>query len=151
MEPATCELQVVGGDDQRAGEDQWHQQRRDDDGAENADDDGAREAGDGERDQHRSAERGAQGAAVQLVERVGADPDGQEERGEREREPRVAEVRREPGPDRDVREVPECVGRMQERDVVAPAAALERVEGRPRDGHARRPQTTMPPPRLRRR
>ena len=37
---------------------------------------------------------------------------------------------------------------MEQRHVVAPAAGRERVEGRPRLGHARRPQTTMPPPRL---
>ena len=40
---------------------------------------------------------------------------------------------------------------MQQRDVVAPAARGERVERRPRLGHARRPQRTVQPPRLRRR
>ena len=39
---------------------------------------------------------------------------------------------------------------MEQRDVVAPAARGERVERRPRLGHARRPQRTVQPPRLRR-
>ena len=58
-------------------------------------------------------------------------------------------LRRERGADHDVRQMPRGVRRMQQRHVVAPAAGCERVERRPRDVvHARRPQTTMPPPRL---
>ena len=66
------------------------------------------------------------------------------------REPALVEVRREAGADHDVAQVPGRVGRVQQRDVVAPAARGERVERRPRLGHVRRPQRTVQPPRLRR-
>ena len=72
------------------------------------------------------------GRPVQLVERVRADADREEERGERGAEPRPGERRRERGADRDIAQVPERVRRVEERDVVAPAARRKRVERRPR-------------------
>ena len=53
-------------------------------------------------------------------------------RGEARQQSLDLQLRRERGADRDVRQMPERVRRVQERDVVAPAAALERVEGRAR-------------------
>ena len=93
------------------------------------------------------------GRPLQLVERVRPDAHRERERERRPAEQRPVHPRRERRADRDVREMPERVRRMEERDVVAPAARTQRVERRPRPcrGHARRPQTTMPPPTLSRR
>ena len=92
------------------------------------------------------------GAALELVQRVRADAEGEEEGRDREAEDPEVEPRREPRADRDVREVPQRVRRVEQRHVVAPAARGERVERGPRAvRHVFRPQTTMPPPRLRRR
>ena len=101
----------------------------------------------------RGGDAGLQRPAAQLVEGVRADPHRERERERRPAQQRPVHARRERGPDRDVREVPERVRRMEERDVVAPAARTERVERgpRPRRGHARVPQTTIPPPTLSRR
>ena len=55
----------------------------------------------------------------------------EEERGDPPHHAVGVEVRREGGADRDVRQVPERVRRVQKRDVVAPAAPHERVPGGP--------------------
>src|SRR5207302_9103368 len=89
-----------------------------------------------------------QRAALPLVERVGAEPESEEERGSGGSEPVGVEVGRQRGADRDIAQVPRRVGRVQKRQVVAPAARREGVEGGPRLGHRRRPQTTTQPPRL---
>ena len=80
--------------------------------------------------------------ALQLVERVRSDADREEERGQRDQEPLDLEVRRQGRSDRDVGEMPERVRRMEQRQVVAPAARLQRVERRPARAHERRPQVT---------
>ncbi len=52
----------------------------------------------------------------------------------------------------DIGQMPERVGRVEQGDVVAPAAGLERVERRALlDFHFPRPHMTTPPPKLRRR
>ena len=78
----------------------------------------------------RARDRGAQRSAVELVERVGADPDGEEE-GEH-----VCSRggRRRPGPTRhdpidDVREVPQRVRRVQQRPPVAQLPVARRNVG----------------------
>ena len=73
---------------------------------------------------------------------VRPDSDREEERGERDQQTVDLEVRREGGSDRDVREMPQRVRRMEERQVVPPAARLQRVERRPALAHERRPQVT---------
>ena len=89
---------------------------------------------------------------VELVERVRADPDGEEERGERRQEAVPGERGSERGADRDVAQVPGRVRRVEERDVVAPAAGRERVErGAACLSRHALPHMTMPPPRLSRR
>jgi hypothetical protein len=81
--------------------------------------------------------------AVELVERVRSDADGEEEGGERDEETPRFEVGGETGADRDLREMPERVRRMMDPLVIAPAAWGERVEGRPRlRVQARRPHMT---------
>ena len=67
-------------------------------------------------------------ASVQLVERVGADPDAQEEGAQRRDKPTRVERRRNGRAYRDVAQVPCGVRRMQQRDQIAPAAAREGVE-----------------------
>src|ERR1700675_1571210 len=82
---------------------------------------------------------------------MGADAHPEEKRKEGEAEHVALEVGSKPCSDRDVREMPERVRRMQQRDVVAPSPWRERVEGGTGGaGHVRRPQVTIPPPRLRR-
>ena len=93
-------------------------------------------------------------ASVQLVQRVRADSHREQECEHGQAEQPPAEVRCERSADRNVRQMPERVRRMQQRHVIAPAAGCERVERGARAGarrHARRPQTTIPPPRLMRR
>ncbi len=99
--------------------------------------------------QRAARDGGAQRPAVQLVEAVRGDADGEAERRQRRHQPAAVERRGEGGADRDVRQVPGRVGQVQERDVVAPAAGCERVErGRALSPHAgprarsRRPTTS---------
>ena len=96
-----------------------------------------------ESDQDAIGDLRLQRMAVELVECVGSDADSEKERSERNEETRRFEVRGETCPDRDIREMPEGVRRMEERHVIAPAARRERVESRTGLGlHARRPQIT---------
>ena len=94
--------------------------------------------------------RGAQRAAVQLVECMGRDADGEEEREQRRDEAPAVGVRRERRADDDVREVPRRVRRVKQRPPVAPAARARGVERGP--CHAQpsgfRAHITSPPPRL---
>ena len=83
VEAAAEPLEVVGGGDEAAGEDQRHQGRGDDDRPGDADRQRPAEAADGQGDQRAPGELGAQRPPVQLVERVGADPDREEEGGDR--------------------------------------------------------------------
>ena len=98
--------------------------------SDDADRDGARDRDDGERDEQRARDPRPERPAVQLVERVRADTDREEEGGQRGEEPVPGEGRGERGADGDVAQVPRRVGRVEERDVVAPASRRERVEGR---------------------
>ena len=59
---------------------------------------------------------------VELVQGVRGDAHRQEERGGRLEPPPDPELWRERGADRDVREVPQGVRRVEQRPVVAPAA-----------------------------
>ena len=68
---------------------------------------------------------------MKLVERVGSDPDRQEERGEGGAETVGVEDGRGGGAQGDVAEVPGGVGRVQQRDEVAPPARRQGIEGRP--------------------
>ena len=93
-----------------------------------------------------AAGRGARRARARRRRRRG----GRRERGE---ETRRVQLRRHRRPDRDVAEVPGRVGRVQQRDEIAPAARGERVERRAvsrRGGRAPSllPHITTPAPKL---
>ena len=89
-------------------------------------------------------------AAVQR-RRVRADPDGEKECRERSEQPGGVPLGRERGADRDVAQVPERV-RGEGGSRSRASRRGERVERGPRRGaHDRRPQMTIPPPRLSRR
>ena len=129
VEAAAEELEVVGGGDEAAEEDQRQQGGGDEEDPGDADRQRPAEAADGESDQAAVGEPGPQRPAVELVERVGADADREEEGGDRRRQPAGVDLRRRRGPDRDVADVPERVGRVQDRDQVPPAAGAQGVEG----------------------
>ena len=99
---------------------------------------------DRERDESCGRDARPQRPAVQFVERVRGDPHREEERRDSPHHAVRVEVRREGGAHRDVREVPERVRRVEQRDVVAPAASAERVPGGPY--FFLRPHVTIPPP-----
>ncbi len=75
---------------------------------------------------------------MKLVERVGAQTDRQEEGRERRHEPVEVHRRRRGGSERHVAQVPQGVGRVEDRDQVAPPAGAQRVEGGAAEPLARR-------------
>ena len=85
----------------------------------------------GQRDEPRVRDGGVQRMAVQLVERVGRDADGEEEGEQSPSGGRVSIVRREARADDHVREVPGCIRRVKQGPPVAPAARTRRIEGGP--------------------
>src|SRR5581483_6585692 len=90
--------------------------------------------------------------ALHLVERVRADAHREDECEDRPAEDPPMHVRRDGGAERGVREMPQGVRGMEKRDVVAPSARTQRVEGGTDLGaHERTPHMTTPPPRPRRR
>ena len=107
----------------------------------------------GESDEDGARDARPQRPPAQLVECVRADADGEPECEHRGPEPSPRDDGSEASADDDVGEVPGGVRRVEQRDVVAPAAALERVPRRPggRSAHAFCPHMTTPPPRLIRR
>ena len=107
---------------------------------------GAPDGDPGERDEHPVGDLRAQRPPVQLVEGVRADPDGEGERGDGGAEPVPGDDRRQAAADDDVGQMPGRVGRMQQRHVVPPAAALQRVPGRDRAPRARRRGSCLPSP-----
>ena len=131
MEPAAEELEVVRHGNEAAEGDE----RQEPEVMGNGDGDPDRtcrtERARRERDQHPGRDPRVQRAAVQLVERMRADPEPEEEGEDGEPEPPGRHVRRETGADDDIAQVPERVRQVQQGHVVAPAAGGERVEGRP--------------------
>ena len=142
VERAAEQLEVVGDDDERADSDERGQPRRVGDRAVDAEHDGTPDRDGAQPDERAVGDPRLQRVPFQLVERVRSDSDREEKRGERDQQPVDLEVRREGGSDHDVREMPQRVRRMQQRQVVAPAARLERIERRPARAHERRPQVT---------
>src|SRR6266576_2601295 len=146
------ELEVVGHGDERPCRDERKQPEAGAERHNDPDDARACERGDGERDERRLADARLERTSVQLVESVRRDAHAEEEREQTEAEHRVLEVRSQRGADCNVREVPQGVRRVKQRHVVAPPARRECIEGGTGGaGHARRPQVTIPPPRLSRR
>lgn len=76
---------------------------------------------------------------MQLVQCVGGDPDGQEERGQRGGESVGVDRGGRGGAERDVAEMPGGVGRVKEGDEVAPATGRQGVEGGPAQPRVRGP------------
>ncbi len=85
---------------------------------------------------------------MELVERVGSHAHRQEEREHGEPEAAPGGIGDEAAARDDVGEVPGGVGEVEQGDDLPPATGAEGVPGGP---HPRRPQTTIPPPRLSRR
>ena len=90
--------------------------------------------GDGHGHQHRRRDPGLQRAAVQLVERMRGQADGEEERDQRGQQAGKADLRGERGADDHVGQVPGRVRRMQQRPPVPPSARARRVVGGPGGG-----------------
>ena len=128
MEPAAEQLEVVGGHERGADRDEREDPERLRDRDRDPDRRARRDRDDRQRDEHPGRDARPQRPSVELVERVRADAHRERERehGEPERPP--GDDGREAAADDDVREVPGRVRRVQQRDVVAPAAAPERVE-----------------------
>ena len=152
VEEASAELEVVRGDDERTEGDEGEQPQVVADCAQDADPDRSGDRHRRQGDQRAARDSRLQRPPHQFVEGVRADPDSEEEGAEQQPELRPVEPGGDRGSDRDIAQVPDRVRRVEERDVVAPSAGAQGVEGRPRlGGHALRPQITMPPPRLSRR
>ena len=145
METPAEELEVVRDDEEAAHRDERQQPEIAPNGNEDAERGGAADRTDGEGDEHPRRDPRPQRTPGQLVQRVRADAHREEERDEGQTHDAGVEMRGDRGADRDVREMPQRVRRVQQRDVVAPAAALQRVERRP---YLLRPHVTSPPPTL---
>ena len=149
MEAAAEELEVVGDGDERSGCDEDEQPEARVDRRADADSRRRGERRGRERHEHIRADPCLQRSPAQLVERVRRDAHPEEERQQRQPEDARPPTRGDRCADGDVREMPCRVRRVQQRDVVTPAAGCKRVErGTRRFVHARRPHVTMPPPRL---
>ena len=131
MEAAAEQLEVVGDDDESARGDEREQRGGDDEDARDPDGDGAGEAGQSYSPERFVPQPRPQGPAVQLVERVRADADAEEEGAERGEQAVEVEFRRRGRAERDVAQMPGGVGRVKKRDEVAPSAGPQRVEGGP--------------------
>ena len=150
MHPPAEQLEVVAEDEERADRDEDEQpgpDGGDPDDAESAREDETPGSG---ADEPGGRNRGAQRAAVELVEGMGGDADGEEEREHRRDEASGVGVWRERRADDDVRQVPRRVRRVQQGPPVAPAAGARGVERGPCHGQPSglRAHITSPPPRL---
>ena len=150
MKASSEELEVVRDRDECTRNDEEEEPEARSERDADADRSCACERQDREAEERPSPDAGLQRTSVQLVERMRGNPHPEEEGDQRETEDPGAEMGRERRADRHIGEMPQGVGRVQQGDVVAPAAGCERVKRRP-DGaaHSRSPQVTIPPPRLR--
>src|SRR5207248_8387554 len=151
VKAAAEELEVLSARDEGAEGNERQQPEVEGDGDRNPDRGGACERAGGEDDEDRRRDPRPERTAVQLVESVRADAEAEEEGRHRQREPCSLDVRGEGRADDDVAQVPGRVRQVEQRHVVAPAAGSERVEGGTCLAHARLPQITIAPPRLKRR
>jgi hypothetical protein len=131
VEATTEQLEVVGDDDECSRGYERRERRRHGENADDPDRDRPDEAREGESDKEPVGQFGPERAAVQLVESVSGDANGEQKSGEGGDEPIDVNRGGRGGPERDVAEVPGGVGRMEQRDEVAPAAGAQRVERRP--------------------
>ena len=152
VEAAPTELQRVRGDEERSRGDERQQPERPRKRGPDPDRDRGGEGRGGEPDEHAARDLRAQRAAVQLVECVGADAEGEQERRE---PPEQAVGLGPPEP-----EPPRSPRRRGARACRAGGAASRSRASRPVRAHRkpaaarrsfRRPHTTTPPPRLSRR
>src|SRR6266545_1281107 len=156
MEASPGELQVVREHQEEPDGDEEREPCLEGNRAHNADRAGAHNRDTGKRDKNPVGDLRAQRSPVQLVEGVRTDSDSECERGDNGAEPLPSDDGREAATDDDVGQVPRRVGRMEQRHVVPPAAALERVPGRTGDLLNRlrhdvpvfRPRMTTAAPRL---
>ena len=80
-------------------------------------------------DQYRGGNTGAEGAAVEFVERVGGEPHGEEEGQERGEQPGQLDAWGQRGADHHIRQVPGRVRGVQQGPPVPPSAGTGGIEG----------------------
>jgi hypothetical protein len=120
VERAPEELEVVGQEDERPEGHEGEQPPRHHRGPQDSQPDGGRERGDRQRPQELARYQGAERAAVQLVQGMGAHPHPEEERQEGGGQVSPVEDRLRGRSHGHVRQVPRGVGRMKQRPVVTP-------------------------------
>ncbi len=125
------QLEVVGHDEEPSDHDEHPQPRGDLHGAVHAERDRAEEADAGDRPERAVGDPGAQRPVVHLVERVGGQADREEERDQALREPPPRDRRRQRGADRYEGQVPQRVGGVEQRPIVAPPTRRQCVERGP--------------------
>ena len=151
------QLEVVGGHEQAARDHKRGQPGRDGDDPGDSDRHRTEQGESTGQRQRPVGKAGLQRPVAQLIEHVGTDPDGQPEGAERPQQPPGVDVRCDAGAQGDVTQVPQRVGRVENRQRLPRPSRAQRVEGRSPGGGDHRPQPslvpdiTTPPPRLMRR
>ena len=126
MNPAAEQLEVVAQHEQWTDHDEHEQSGSDRGHADEAERARDQQTTGSEPDEPSGRNRGAQRPAVQLVECVGRDADGEEEREQRPDEAYAVGVRCKRRADDDVREVPRRIRRVKQRPPIAPAPRAPR-------------------------
>ena len=125
------QLQVVREDQERAEHEERDQGPSDPRQSEDPEGNRAGQAHDGDRHQRRGGNTGAEGASVELVERVRGEPHGEQEREQGTHQAGHADHWRQAGADDHIGQVPCRVGGMKESPPVAPSPGSSGVEGGP--------------------
>ncbi len=116
VEPALEQLEVVGGDEEGADRDERRDRPRDRHHAEHPERDRTGQRQRGDRDQRAIGEMSPERSAVQLVERVGAETDTEEERAQGCGKPAAVQGGRRGRAERHVAQMPARVRQVQELD-----------------------------------
>ena len=131
MDPAVEQFEVVSQDEQRTDCDEREQPEADGGHADDAQRAREKQTAGGEPDEPRGRNVGVQRSAVEFVECMGRDADGEEEREQRRKQAPNVDMRRQGRTDDDIRQVPRRVRGMEQRPPIAPAASACGVERGP--------------------